>query len=210
MATPRKRREDTLRQVRVYTDVEKAHALSVLASCNGNLAQASRETGVPVRTLASWREKPMAGSVRAAVPIRDALMAQTMERIIWRLFRTVRGKLSEAKLPGVVNAIATLFDRLRILRAQPTLAEGPAAPPLDYSKLTADEIRTLLALVDKAGGDAGQLADATARDTQIVVATSPGDGGPDSFPLPALADVPADSDASFPAAGVPLETEGEQ
>lgn len=183
MPTPRKAPNRLKRKVREYTDLERAHALAALASAGGNLAEASRLTAIPERTIAAWRERPMTGQQRATVAVREQLMGQMFERIIWRLAREVKGKLSDAKLPALLNGIGTLFDRLRLLRANPTTPEADLVPGgLDLSRLTADELRQLLDLVSRAGGDPSQLG---ATEGAIVRVVAEG-----------VADVPADVSGS--------------
>ncbi len=142
---------------RKWTDQDRLSALAVLASCGGNLEQASRETGVPPRTLAFWRDRPASGQTRAALPIRQELMAQAFERLIWRLLRQSKGKMKEAKLPAVLNGVAVLFDRLKTLRdgSQSGAVNAAATGGLDLSKLSSDELRDLHRLIGKAGGPAG-------------------------------------------------------
>lgn len=43
---------------RHYSDGERAAALAVLASNDGNLTRTARETGIPRKTLASWAAAP--------------------------------------------------------------------------------------------------------------------------------------------------------
>lgn len=204
MAITRRPKTQQAREVRTYTDVERAHALAVLAGCNGNLSECHRLTGIPVRTIASWREKPMAGSLRVQVAEREALMAQMVERLLWKLGRAAKGALADAKLPGIINGMGTLFTMLRLLRANPTTdpADGTVAAGFDLTKLSADELRTLLDLVARAGGDVermgivqtaapaitdGEVTDYGDRWQPRGASASQSNGGPDSLlgaPLP--------------------------
>lgn len=163
--TARKPVTDRQRETRTYDDVTRANALAVLAACNGNIALASRETGIPARTLASWREKPMSGSLRTAVAVREQLLGQSLERLLWRLLRSAKGKIKDAKLPAVLNGIGVLFDRWRLIRTQPTSDTGDVSGGLDLSRLSSDQLRQLMELVELAGGDRAALG----LDSPIVV-----------------------------------------
>lgn len=158
------------RKPRTYTDLERANALAVLAACGGNVTRAARECGIPEKTLAYWRDRPTSGQLRATVAIREQLMGQSIERMLWRLIRSMKGKVREAKLPGVVNAFGLMFDRLRLLRSNPTTQPEDLAPDgLDLSRLTADELRTLQAIVSKASPISG--ADSVPVEGAIVDVT---------------------------------------
>lgn len=144
---------------RHYDDDTKASALAVLASCGGNCQEASRLTGIPPRTLAYWGDHPTSGAVRAAQPIREQLLANMIEKLMFRLLRSSRGKISGAKLPAVLNGFVHLFDRLQLLKRSTQVGESESVPGINLGNLTSDELRLMRDLIEKAGGSTAGLDD---------------------------------------------------
>jgi hypothetical protein len=147
---------EQLTQGRKWSEDERVNALTVLASCGGNIERASRECGVPASTLRFWRDRPMSGRTRAGIVVRSELLAQSIERLLWRLLRSAKGKISGAKLPAVLNGFSHLFDRLRLLRADVTAGGNVDSLPsatVDLSRLSADELRILQGLMEKASAE---------------------------------------------------------
>jgi hypothetical protein len=139
---------------RRWSAQDRIDALAVLASCGGNVEEASRQTGVPPRTLAFWRDRPASGQDRAALAVREELLSQSLERLMWKLVRGAKGKIEGAKLPAVLNGFAVMFDRWKTLRdrAGSGTANAGATGGLNLDALSSEELRTLLALIGKAGG----------------------------------------------------------
>ncbi len=173
---------------KVYDDDTKASALAILASVGGNVSEASRLTDIPARTLAHWRDRPVSGAVRAAQPVKDALLAQSMERILWRLTRAVRGKIGKAKLPAVINGFSHLFDRWRLLQQSTAASTNEALPTINLGNLTSEELRTMNDLIRKAGGsteglDEDNSVEVVDRDEALNIAPNE----VESFPASTLA-----------------------
>lgn len=144
---------------RLYSDDTRASALAILASCGGNVGEAARLTGIPSRTLANWRDRPTSGAVRASQPIREELLGQAMERLIWKLLRSAKGKVGNAKLPAVLNGLAHMFDRWRLLKQSSITTTCDSVPSLNLGNLSTEELRAMMALIQKAGGSTEGLAD---------------------------------------------------
>lgn len=94
--------------------------------------------------------------MRAGVAVRNVLMAQALESLLWRALKGARGKIRGAKLSSVNQLIGLAFDRLRLLREQNSGQGQELAPAqVDLSRLSAEELRQLAAIMAKAGGEMG-------------------------------------------------------
>jgi transposase-like protein len=106
---------------REYTDAQKAEALAALDANGGNVKRTARELDIPEASLREWskgRNSPPGADLCAQ---KKADLGEGLEALIGRLM----GGLSEAKIAkaglsevGVVLGIA--FDKLQLLRGQPT------------------------------------------------------------------------------------------
>lgn len=108
---------------RKYTEAEKAAALAFLDSNGGNVARTSRETGIPRKTIAEWRDgRGVNGTV--------AELRHENARSLGELFEEVARKYLEHALsaPAVqgtsskdaVTAAAIAFDKLQLSQGKPT------------------------------------------------------------------------------------------
>lgn len=162
---------------RKWSDADKVNALAVLASCGGNIEAAARQTKIPASTLRIWRDRPASGTVRATLAVREELLAQSLERLLWRLGRSARHKIADAKLAAVMSSFALVFDRWKTLRDRTAsgAANAGASAGLDLGKLSSEELRALMSLVGKAGGSLGPASMDSGMGRGAVL---PGDGLP--------------------------------
>ena len=113
MGKPRKRRR--------YTDDDRATALAVLDSNNGNLSRTSKETGISISTLRNWRDDPhpdlaeLGNQKRAAL---SDLWEEVARTYIGRALNEAAVKDTGAQSAITVAAIAT--DKLQLLQGKPT------------------------------------------------------------------------------------------
>ena len=85
-----------VRQKRSWSAEEVATALAMVQACGGSVEAASRECGVPVRTLYRW------------IADQPARIGETEKR------RTARARMVEAALPGARAPLADKLERDRV------------------------------------------------------------------------------------------------
>jgi transposase-like protein len=102
---------------RRYTPEEKAEALDVLASCEGDAAQASRRTGIPAQTLRRW--------VKAHQEQRPDRLRSHLERAherlaedALRLSKAINDQIEGAPLNQLATALGAVVDRFLKLDEQ--------------------------------------------------------------------------------------------
>ena len=109
------------RKRRRYTDDDRATALAVLDSNNGNIARTARETGISQSTLRDWRDDPhpdtaeLRDQKRASL---GALWEEVARAYIARALTEAAVKDTGAQSAITVAAIAT--DKLQLLSGKPT------------------------------------------------------------------------------------------
>ena len=123
------------RHKRSWTASEVATALAMVQACGGSVEAASRECGVPVRTLYRWiadqparigetekRRTARARMVEAALPGARALLADKLERVANRCFDAITpAKVRASKdIRALATSGAIAIDKMRLLREQPS------------------------------------------------------------------------------------------
>ena len=122
------------RHKRSWTAAEVATALAMVQACGGSVEAASRECGVPARTLYRWLADPRdrigetergqtarARMVEAALPNARAALADKLERVANRCFDAITpAKVRASKdIRALATSGAIAIDKMRLLREQP-------------------------------------------------------------------------------------------
>ncbi|HYD00890.1 MAG TPA: hypothetical protein VEB22_06650 [Phycisphaerales bacterium] len=108
---------------RQYSDSDKATALAALDANGGNVRRTARETGIPEKTIADWRDGR--GVVPEVAEIREEkkeALGDVFERVS-RLYlerALSEDAVSETKGKDAVIAAATAADKMQLLRGRPT------------------------------------------------------------------------------------------
>jgi transposase-like protein len=114
------------RAVRPYQDYSverKAEVLALVQANAGNVLQTARETGIPHQTIRLWLETPERFS---------SLQNKTHAELDTKLNRTVHKlidsieehDLETATLAAKSTAFGVVFDKLQLLRGQPTAIQA--------------------------------------------------------------------------------------
>jgi len=135
-----------MRQKESWTAEEVATAPAMVRACGGSVEAASRECGVPARTLYRWVGRMQAGTgdivkpqtararmVEEALPRARAALADKLEVVANRCFDAITpAKLRVSKdIRALATSGATAIDKMRLLREQP--------PPATEVQVTAAE-----------------------------------------------------------------------
>lgn len=128
---------------RQYSDTEREAAVAVYVA-EGTYKAASDATGISADTIRAWKLRNAAWWEEAAeraraeyAPVHDAAIRQTMEASLEQLRdRVLNGDYvldkegNQVRMPvkarDLVIAAGTMFDKLRIIRGQPTSIAGKA------------------------------------------------------------------------------------
>jgi len=113
---------------RTYSDKQIAEACAIFDSCRGNLLEASRESGVPRKTLERWvRGQSNRVSAASVAPEMATLrhmeglsIADRLESLIGNILDVAPGKLAEAPFGQSMTGLSIAVDKMRLLRDQPT------------------------------------------------------------------------------------------
>lgn len=120
---------------RTYSDKQIAEACAIFKSCNGNMLEASREAGVPRKTLESWvkgkakrvTDAPVAEEMAQLRHIAGVSIADRLEDLIGKILDVAPGKLGEAPFGQSMTGLSIAVDKMRLLREQPTSIQANAA-----------------------------------------------------------------------------------
>ena len=114
-----------------YTDAERANALAVLQSNDGNVLRTSKATGIPRTTLITWsgdveRQTRMPEVERARFDLADVI-----ERELQNIFEAMATKRADASYRELATAAGILIDKLRLLTGKAT-AHGHTRMVIEY------------------------------------------------------------------------------
>lgn len=164
-----------------YSPEEVAAALAVVEACSGNVARASRQCGVPYRTLIRWAHEapddstlPMTPERRReriarAIPKAKRDLADKLERVAHGCVDAMTPKkMKSANLRELATSGAIAIDKMRLLRD-----EGP--PPSEAELSAAESLKQCAAALVKLAEQAGQQitleqAEQSIRETQLASA----------------------------------------
>jgi transposase-like protein len=149
----------TRRRQRDYSAEDKANALAVLASCNGNVKKASAQVGIPYMTLKHWGEndRGVSEEVTNRVTEKKRDLADLWEEHARKALGISHDKLNtpgEVSYQDTVRGAAIAIDKMRLLREQPTEIHGETPASIEERDKRAVELmeRAKLRLV-KTGTD---------------------------------------------------------
>lgn len=110
------------RPKRKYSDREKAMFLLALEANAGNLSMTSRETSVPIKTLADWRDE-VSGINPDVATIRNENRGDLilfLKELAWKLAEAIPGKIGEATLSQTSTSLGIVIDKAQLLSGKPT------------------------------------------------------------------------------------------
>ena len=151
------------RQKRSWTAAEVAAALAMVQACSGSVEAASRECGVPARTLYRWiaapparteeterRQTARARMVEAALPNARAALADKLERVANRCFDAITpAKVRASKdIRALDTSGAIAIDKMRLLREQPS---QPSQAEQKMADAVAQAAEAIVQMAAKAG-----------------------------------------------------------
>lgn len=105
-----------------YSVEERAQALAVLQANGGNLKRTERDTGIPRKTLAGWRDgnnKDHAAVVEQ-LPAKCEDLASKLDEIAHKIVFVIPEKIEEAKLKDLTYSLGVIIDKRNLLRGQAT------------------------------------------------------------------------------------------
>lgn len=137
-----------------YTPEQRAAALAALQANGGNVGKTAKQVGIPPRTIRGWAGGKNPAGQPLIKRVKDD-MAGAIEGIAWRVITRMRKRdvLGKASLPQLAVTLGICVEKMKLLRGEAgniNRHESVSIETLDVSKLTADELRTLIALHDKA------------------------------------------------------------
>lgn len=105
---------------RWYTDDERANFLAAVHACGGNCLEASRKTGVPVRTLDAWARGYRCPEALQLCQDKKGKLADAAEELAWLFAAVAPERIDEASLKDLVQSFGTMVNMMRLLRDQST------------------------------------------------------------------------------------------
>jgi transposase-like protein len=105
-----------------YTEAQRAEALAVLKSNNGNLSRTERETGIPKGTLLYWRNNSTyAAPIEMQTQKTESLRGE-LESVAYRLVRKLAERLNDtdAGVQQLATSLGIVIDKLQLLDGKPT------------------------------------------------------------------------------------------
>lgn len=119
---------------RTYSDKQIAEACAIFKSCNGNVLEASREAGVPRKTLERWVKgtsnrvvgEEVAEEMATLRHMAGVSIADRLEDLIGKILDVAPGKLGEAPFGQSMTGLSIAVDKMRLLRDQPTQISASA------------------------------------------------------------------------------------
>lgn len=110
----------TMKTRRIYSEEEKAAALTVLDFHRGNVKRAARAAGLPRKTLSSWRNgRGVSAKVVSIHTARKTALADEIENTVRIILDQLPAKIPEASLMDAAKSLGILIDRMLILRGMP-------------------------------------------------------------------------------------------
>jgi len=108
------------RNYRTYTDLERANTLTTLDLCEGNLSETSRKTGIPIKTIQSWRDGNINGDVAKFRNEQRKELADICEDSAYEFIAQARATVEHSKGTQAATGAAIFIDKMRLLRDQST------------------------------------------------------------------------------------------
>lgn len=103
---------------RRYSDEERADALVTLDACGGNLTKAAKMAGVPVMTLAHWRDGAVSDGVTELRSVKREALADRLDSLAHQLLDALPDKIGEASLKDTAVSLGVAVDKALVLRGE--------------------------------------------------------------------------------------------
>ena len=104
---------------RTYSDNERATTLAVLDTNGGNLSKTSREAGVPIKTIANWRDGRVHPDVeRIRIGKREEIASKIESKAIDMLGGVTQAKIKKAGVKDLMTAVGIAVDKSLLLRGE--------------------------------------------------------------------------------------------
>jgi hypothetical protein len=191
----------------LYTELQRTEALAALAANGGNVSKTARETGIPRKTIETWRD----GVTSEEYEEKKVDLADRLETLCFTFAEAIAAKLRGRKcdIKEMSVAFGITVDKLLLLRGSPTAItrtdSSSATANFDISNLDPKEVLNLYKLQMKACG----LTEPQASDLQDPVICNM-DEPEDQPPAENPTDEPATTDDATnpaPGAGNPAEVQ---
>lgn len=153
---------------RIYTDADRARVKAVLDANDGNVKRTARETGLPVMTVRTWKQKwereGLPAEVAAALPAAIEGEVEDLDRVRNKLLHIIEEKADRRDIStrDAITGFGVLTDKSRLLQGKPTSRTEQS----DAGSLPVDQVREMFA-----GFARGIVEAATQRDADISSAT---------------------------------------
>jgi len=132
-----------------HPDARREEVLALLKANGGNVKRTARESGIPFATVALWKQKAQVLGTESCSQ-KQASLEELLENIIRVAAGLLPGKLEDAKASETGTVLGICFDKLRLLRQEPTSIQETRG------ELTEDErLRRLAELLDAGESRAG-------------------------------------------------------
>jgi hypothetical protein len=105
---------------REWLDREKAEALAALDANGGNIAQTSRQLGIPRSTLTLWRSGGVTEEVADICHLKKADLADRLETIAHLILDGLPDKVGASSLKDAAVAFGVVVDKRQLLLEKPT------------------------------------------------------------------------------------------
>jgi len=133
---------------RDYGTEEKAASIAVLAACNGNSWVASKETGVPRKTLEHWwkQDKGISEDTAKMAVDKTIELGDWFENHARKCLHLADARVEDPEVPytATITGAAIAVDKMRLLREQSTSITEDRKP-----KSIEERDRLLMALLDE-------------------------------------------------------------
>jgi hypothetical protein len=149
---PANRKTDRTGRKRTYTDRDRAAVYAVWEFTGRNMAQTSRLTGVPQRTICDWvaSTPPQLADIRGEMVGR---LAARLDTYVTKLLQIDPERTEGLTLGQIGQTLGVALDKLIHLVSLPVLrAAKETRSQLDLTRLTPDQLSMFASLTMKAYG----------------------------------------------------------
>lgn len=111
---------------RIYTDADRARVKAALDSNGGNVKRTARETGLPVMTVRTWKQKwereGLPAEVEAALPAIIEGEVEDIDRVRNKYLAILEEKADRRDVTtrDAITAYGVLTDKSRLMQGKPT------------------------------------------------------------------------------------------
>lgn len=109
------------RPKRIYSDADRANTLIALELNDGNLSKTERETGIPIATIAEWRNGRINENVTNIQHLEKQSLADRFENLAHLYISQAVTTVEHSKGTQAIVGAATATDKMRLLRGESTI-----------------------------------------------------------------------------------------